>query len=153
MLIICTGIRGWISSSTLIYSKGRPEITWWGWSPQKQGYRQGRDVKCIFALVFNADDGLWGPHCPELECHDCEKDKLPVKPALVWDLLLQLDPCKCMGPDEIHPRILGLFPNHFLSAAGWVPNHNGHSRAWNPTWGERALYPAIVRGIAMCFIC
>lgn len=37
-------------------------------------------------------------------------------------------------------RVGELFPNHLLSsAAGWVPNHNGHSPARNPTWGERGF--------------
>ncbi|KAJ7424716.1 RNA-directed DNA polymerase from mobile element jockey [Pitangus sulphuratus] len=34
------------------------------------------------------------------------KESLRVVPALVWDLLLQLDPCKSIGPNGIHPRIL-----------------------------------------------
>lgn len=34
------------------------------------------------------------------------KNKLPTNPELVWDLLLQLDPYKSMGPDGIHPRVL-----------------------------------------------
>ncbi|KAF4805235.1 RNA-directed DNA polymerase from mobile element jockey [Turdus rufiventris] len=32
---------------------------------------------------------------------DCDSD-----PAILWDLLLQLDPYKTMGPDGIDPRIL-----------------------------------------------
>lgn len=35
---------------------------------------------------------------------DCGNSKLPVNPELVWDLLLQLDPCKSMGPDGIQLR-------------------------------------------------
>ncbi|KAJ7408520.1 RNA-directed DNA polymerase from mobile element jockey [Pitangus sulphuratus] len=45
-------------------------------------------------------DGPRGSQCP-----DCENDQLPVNPEIVWDLLLQLDPYKSIGPDGIHPRI------------------------------------------------
>ncbi|KAJ7412843.1 hypothetical protein BTVI_45164 [Pitangus sulphuratus] len=44
--------------------------------------------------------------CHELEDHDCKNNQLPVDPEIVWDLLLELDPYKCMGSDGIHPRIL-----------------------------------------------
>ncbi|RMC04891.1 hypothetical protein DUI87_18066 [Hirundo rustica rustica] len=44
--------------------------------------------------------------CPELEDHDCRNDQLPVNPETVPDLLLQLDPYKCMGPGGIHSGIL-----------------------------------------------
>lgn len=97
MLVICTGIRGWISSSTLIYSKGSPEITWWGWSPQKLEHRQGRDVYYIFALVFNTDDGVpialsWSTMTVGMinsqstlySCGICCSSWIPVS---VWDLM------------------------------------------------------------------
>ncbi|GAB0182551.1 mitochondrial enolase superfamily member 1 [Grus japonensis] len=60
----------------------------------------------FFASVFNTDDGLWDPRCPELEDCDCGNDKLPADPELVQDLLLHLDAYKSMGPDGIHPRVL-----------------------------------------------
>ncbi|KAJ7421779.1 RNA-directed DNA polymerase from mobile element jockey-like protein [Willisornis vidua] len=60
----------------------------------------------FFALVFNTNDRPRESHCPELEDHYCEKDQLPVNPEFVQDLLLQLDPYKCMGSDGIHLRIL-----------------------------------------------
>ncbi|GAB0199232.1 mitochondrial enolase superfamily member 1 [Grus japonensis] len=60
----------------------------------------------LFASVFNTDDGLWDPSCPELEDRDCGNDKLPADPELVRDLLLHLDAYKSMGPDGIHPRVL-----------------------------------------------
>ncbi|KAJ7402871.1 hypothetical protein BTVI_82589 [Pitangus sulphuratus] len=44
--------------------------------------------------------------CPRLEDHNCENTLVPVDPEILWDLLLQLDPYKSMGPDGIHPRIL-----------------------------------------------
>lgn len=43
---------------------------------------------------------------PELEGHDCEYDKLPGNSKLVWDLLLQLDLRKSLGPGGIHLRTL-----------------------------------------------
>ncbi|KAJ7426638.1 RNA-directed DNA polymerase from mobile element jockey [Willisornis vidua] len=52
------------------------------------------------------DDGPRGSQCPELEDHHCENDQLPVNPETIWDLLLQLDPYKFIGPDGIHPQIL-----------------------------------------------
>ncbi|GAB0210391.1 mitochondrial enolase superfamily member 1 [Grus japonensis] len=59
-----------------------------------------------FASVFNTDDGLWDPRCPELEDCDCGNNKLPADPEIVRDLLLHLDAYKSMGPDGIHPRVL-----------------------------------------------
>lgn len=59
----------------------------------------------FFASVFNMRDGLKGSQCPELDDHECEIDQLPVNSELVWDLLLQLDPCMFMGLDGIHPGI------------------------------------------------
>lgn len=44
--------------------------------------------------------------CVKLISHDCENDKPAVNHELVQDLLLQLDPSKCVGPDWIHPRVL-----------------------------------------------
>ncbi|KAJ7400015.1 RNA-directed DNA polymerase from mobile element jockey [Pitangus sulphuratus] len=52
------------------------------------------------------DDRPRRSQCPELEDHDCKNDQLSVDPETVWDLLLQLDPYKSMGPDGIHHRIL-----------------------------------------------
>ncbi|KAJ7415998.1 hypothetical protein WISP_74685 [Willisornis vidua] len=52
------------------------------------------------------DDGPGRSQCPELEDHDCEKDQLQANLEIVWDLLLQLDLYKPMGPDGMHPRIL-----------------------------------------------
>ncbi|RMC15498.1 hypothetical protein DUI87_07690 [Hirundo rustica rustica] len=43
----------------------------------------------FFASVFNRDDRPRRSQCPELEDHGCENDQLPVKPEMVWDLLLQ----------------------------------------------------------------
>ena len=60
----------------------------------------------FFALVFNTNDGLRHPQSPGLENHDCGNDKLPINPKLVQDLLLQLDPCELMGPNQIHLRVL-----------------------------------------------
>lgn len=57
-------------------------------------------------FVFNIIPGLWGSQHAKQEDHGCDSDKLPVDPELWWDLLLQLDPCKSMGPDGIHLRIL-----------------------------------------------
>uniref|UniRef100_A0A8C0A0D2 Reverse transcriptase domain-containing protein n=1 Tax=Anas zonorhyncha TaxID=75864 RepID=A0A8C0A0D2_9AVES len=63
-------------------------------------------LNAFFASVFNADDGLRDPGCPELEDRDGGDDKLPTDPERVRDLLLHLDPYKSMGPDGIHPRVL-----------------------------------------------
>ncbi|KAJ7426731.1 hypothetical protein WISP_13216 [Willisornis vidua] len=52
------------------------------------------------------NEGSRGSQYSELEHHDCENDQFPNHPEIVWDLLLQLDPYKSMGPDGIHPRIL-----------------------------------------------
>ena len=60
----------------------------------------------FFTSVFNADDGLQDPGCPELEDHDGGNDKLPTDPERVRDLLLHMDPYKSMGPDGVHPRVL-----------------------------------------------
>ncbi|KAJ7419750.1 RNA-directed DNA polymerase from mobile element jockey-like protein [Pitangus sulphuratus] len=47
---------------------------------------------------------LRGFQCPELGDLGCENDQLPSNPEVVSDLLLHLEPCKSMGPDEILPR-------------------------------------------------
>lgn len=60
----------------------------------------------FFTSVFNTDDGLWDPGCPEWEDHDSGKDKLPTDPKCVQDLLLCLHPYKSMGLDGIHHRVL-----------------------------------------------
>ncbi|KAJ7414956.1 RNA-directed DNA polymerase from mobile element jockey [Willisornis vidua] len=52
------------------------------------------------------DDGPRGSHFPELEDHNCKNYQLSVGPEIVQDLLLQLDPYKSMGPDEIATKIL-----------------------------------------------
>ncbi|KAF4795433.1 hypothetical protein TURU_093493 [Turdus rufiventris] len=52
-----------------------------------------------------------GSH-PELEDHDYKNDQVPVNPEIVWDLLFQLDPCRSMGPDRSHPRILRAQRSH-----------------------------------------
>ncbi|GAB0182329.1 mitochondrial enolase superfamily member 1 [Grus japonensis] len=68
----------------------------------------GTKQRCLMpsSPVFNTDDGLWDPSCPELEDHDCGNDKLPADPEIVQELLLHLDAYKSMGPDGIHPRVL-----------------------------------------------
>ncbi|GAB0179481.1 mitochondrial enolase superfamily member 1 [Grus japonensis] len=78
----------------------------------ENGHLTNRDIdkaetfNAFFASVFNTDDRLWDPRCPELEDRDCGNDKLPADPELVWDLLLHLDAYKSMGPNGIHPRVL-----------------------------------------------
>ncbi|KAJ7426629.1 hypothetical protein WISP_14150 [Willisornis vidua] len=51
------------------------------------------------------DDRPTGSKCPELEDQDCENDQLSINPQILLYLLLQLDPYKSVGPDEIHSRI------------------------------------------------
>lgn len=46
------------------------------------------------SLNYSVFDSLF---CVKLIPHACEKDKLPVNPELVQDLLLQLDLSKSMG--------------------------------------------------------
>ncbi|KAJ7397252.1 hypothetical protein BTVI_136857 [Pitangus sulphuratus] len=78
----------------------------------EDGHFTNRDIgkanvfNAFFAFVFNTDDRSKGSQCIELEDHDCENDQLPADPVVLWDLLLQLDPYKSMGPDEIYPTIL-----------------------------------------------
>ncbi|TRZ23211.1 hypothetical protein HGM15179_003912 [Zosterops borbonicus] len=60
----------------------------------------------LFASVFNTDDGPREFQCRELEDQGCGNDQLMVNPETGWDLLLQLNLNKTMGPDGIHPRIL-----------------------------------------------
>ncbi|KAJ7421151.1 RNA-directed DNA polymerase from mobile element jockey [Willisornis vidua] len=52
------------------------------------------------------ENGPRRSYFPGLEDHDSENDQLPVKPEIVQDLLLQLDPYKSVGPDRIHPIML-----------------------------------------------
>lgn len=59
----------------------------------------------FFASVFSTDGGLERSQHPELEDCDYENDELWVNPEGVRDLLLQLDPYRPMGYDEIHLRI------------------------------------------------
>ncbi|KAJ7404952.1 hypothetical protein WISP_142594 [Willisornis vidua] len=60
------------------------------------------DFRLLRDLVI---DGTRGFQCPELVDCDCKNDHLPVSPAIVQDLLLQLDAHKSIGPDGIYPRI------------------------------------------------
>lgn len=61
-------------------------------------------LDAFFASVFNSNDRLRGSQRPELEDPGCENDKY--LEFSMWDLLLQLDPYKSMGPDGIQQRIL-----------------------------------------------
>ncbi|KAJ7396261.1 rna-directed dna polymerase from mobile element jockey-like [Pitangus sulphuratus] len=70
------------------------------------GQTKAEVFNTFFASAFNRDDGPRKSQCPQLEDHDCENYQFPVKPEILWDLLLQLDPFKSMRPDGIHPRIL-----------------------------------------------
>lgn len=44
--------------------------------------------------------------CPELEDQGYGNDQFMVNLEIVWDVLLQRNPNKTMGPDAIHPIIL-----------------------------------------------
>ncbi|KAJ7395683.1 hypothetical protein BTVI_152372 [Pitangus sulphuratus] len=62
--------------------------------------------ECLMPLCEAGADRR-GYQCPELEDHGYdENDRLPVDLELLWDLQLQLNPNKFMGPDGIHTRIL-----------------------------------------------
>lgn len=52
----------------------------------------------FFATVLNTDDRPMGSQCPELEDHESNNDQLSADPENVQDLLLQMDPCKPIGP-------------------------------------------------------
>ncbi|KAJ7410713.1 hypothetical protein BTVI_52818 [Pitangus sulphuratus] len=62
----------------------------------------------ILNNMMSMDDRPRESQCPELQDHGYENYQLPVDPEDMWDLLLQLDPYKSMGPDGVHPRILKL---------------------------------------------
>ena len=47
------------------------------------GIGKAEMFNAFFASVFNADDGLWGPGCSELEDHEGGDDKLPTDPERV----------------------------------------------------------------------
>ncbi|KAJ7399311.1 hypothetical protein BTVI_116089 [Pitangus sulphuratus] len=95
------------------------------------GQRQGR---MFFASVFNTDDRPKGSQCPELEDHDCENDQLPVDPEIVQNLLLELDPYKCMGPDGIHPRILKEPVDAIAKPLSMISERSWESREVPPDW-------------------
>lgn len=57
-------------------------------------------------------------------CH-WGSEKFPVDLELVWDLLLQLNALKSMGPDVIHPRILKEFA-HVITRPFSVINSLGN---------------------------
>lgn len=60
----------------------------------------------FFTSAFDINDEPWD-HCSlKLEDCACRNDKLLAKSKLVWVLLLQLDACKFMWPNGIHPRVL-----------------------------------------------
>ncbi|KAK4810800.1 hypothetical protein QYF61_008773 [Mycteria americana] len=63
-----------------------------------------------FILTFDyyntTNDGPCDSRSPGLEGCDWGSDKLPADFELAWDLLLQLNAHKSMGPDGIHPRVL-----------------------------------------------
>ncbi|PKU44059.1 rna-directed dna polymerase from mobile element jockey-like [Limosa lapponica baueri] len=65
-------------------------------------------LNAFFASVFNTQINYpQGVQPPELEDKDGEQNNTPViHEEVVNDLLMHLDPCKSMGPDGIHPRVL-----------------------------------------------
>ncbi|KAK4810807.1 LOW QUALITY PROTEIN: hypothetical protein QYF61_008779 [Mycteria americana] len=65
-------------------------------------------VNCILTFDYynTTNDGPCDSRSPGLEGCDWGSDKLPADFELVWDLLLQLNAHKSMGPDGIHPRVL-----------------------------------------------
>jgi len=59
------------------------------------------------ASVFNNTDRPWAAQSPEPEDYDCRSSGLTfVDTESVRDQLYQLNVCKSVGPDGIHPRVL-----------------------------------------------
>ncbi|KAJ7414769.1 hypothetical protein WISP_81852 [Willisornis vidua] len=92
--------------------------------------------------IRSLDDRSRESQCPVLEDHDCENGQLPVNAEMVQDLLLQLDPCKSIGPDGILPRILkeqiiiSRIINSLVFCTEWMKKdfnfirHKNHMMVW-----------------------
>lgn len=57
----------------------------------------------MLPLLLPLTLGVWSPG---LDGHGWGNDELPADFELVWDLLLQLNAPKSMGPSGIPPRVL-----------------------------------------------
>ncbi|KAJ7400019.1 hypothetical protein BTVI_109453 [Pitangus sulphuratus] len=78
-----------------------------------------------------------GSQYPELEDHDCKNDQLSADLEIVWDLLLQLDPYKSMGPDGIHARILKDLADVITQPLSVIFEESWESRG-APNWKPQA---------------
>ncbi|KAJ7417715.1 rna-directed dna polymerase from mobile element jockey-like [Willisornis vidua] len=95
----------------------------------------------FFASVFNTNDRPRRPQYPELEDHDCKKEQPPVDYEIVRDLLLQLDPDKFMGIDEIHPRILKELADVVIKPLSMIFEQYWHFRQVPADWKLVNLVP------------
>jgi len=64
-------------------------------------------LNAFSASVFSAKAGPQASQAPEVREEACRKDDLSlVEEDSMRDRLSNLDPCKSMGPDGMHPRVL-----------------------------------------------
>lgn len=64
----------------------------------------------MLPLLLSLTLVMGGVQSPGLDGHGWGRDKLPTRFELVWDLLLQLNAHKCVGPNGIPPRVLKSWP-------------------------------------------
>ena len=74
--------------------------------PTNKDIDKAETFSAFFTSAFNIHDEPWDQWSLKLEDCDCRHDILLAKSKLVWNLLLQLDAYKFMGPNGIHPRVL-----------------------------------------------
>ncbi|TRZ18900.1 hypothetical protein HGM15179_008194 [Zosterops borbonicus] len=86
----------------------------------------------FFVSIFNMSEEPRGSQ--GLKDHDCENLQLPVKPEIVQDLLLQLDPYKSMGPNGIHTRILRVLTDVISKTLLLVLEQSWESREIPADW-------------------
>lgn len=87
----------------------RLKETYW-WVTSSLNRDEAETFNAAFASFSNTGLVMGGVQSPGLDGHGWGSDELLADFELVWDLLLQLNTPKSMGPSGIPPRVLKSWP-------------------------------------------